>query len=64
MTADQIKTKFRREGKTLTEWAAENGYTRNAVYRVLNGTDKAYYGKAHEIAVKLGLKSSPQQLAA
>ena len=63
MTPAQIKSKFRREGKTFTDWASEHGYPRNAVYRVLNGFDKANYGRAHEIAVKLGLKNS-EQLAA
>ena len=56
LTADQVKEKFRRAGKTITQWALENGYTRNEVYRVLNGRAKAHYGKAHDIAVKLGLK--------
>ncbi|GAA5784678.1 DNA-binding protein [Chitiniphilus shinanonensis] len=57
MTPAQVKAKFRSEGKTFTQWAEENGYSRNQVYRVLNGTDKGHYGKAHEIAVALGLKS-------
>lgn len=56
MTAEQIKTLFRQRGITFTRWAEENGYTRNEVYRVLNGQTKAHYGKSHEIAVKLGLK--------
>ncbi|WP_288843231.1 DNA-binding protein [uncultured Deefgea sp.] len=63
MTAEQIKARFKREGKTFTQWANEQGYTRNAVYRVLNGTDKANYGKAHDIAVKLGLKADPATLS-
>ncbi|WP_241374860.1 DNA-binding protein [Escherichia coli] len=33
---------------------------RQEVYRVLNGQTKARYGKSHEIAVKLGLKSTAQ----
>lgn len=57
LTADQVKESFRQAGQTFTEWAVQNGYTRNEVYRVLNGQAKANYGKAHEIAVKLGLKS-------
>ncbi|GHA79809.1 DNA-binding protein [Formosimonas limnophila] len=61
MTADEIKAKFKAEGKTFTEWAADNGYRRNAVYRVINGFDKAQYGQAHEIAVKLGLKANPEK---
>lgn len=58
LTADQVKENFRRTGKTITRWAIENGYTRNEVYRVLNGQAKAHYGKAHDIAVKLGLKTN------
>lgn len=63
MTPAQVKAKFRREGKTFTQFANEHGYTRNAVYRVLNGFDKGNYGKAHEIAVKLGLKADHEQAA-
>lgn len=62
MTADQVKTLFRQQGITFTQWAEENGYSRYEVYRVLNGQTKARYGKSHEIAVKLGLK--PQASAA
>lgn len=58
MTPQKLKAQFRREGRTFTQWAAEHGYPRNAVYRVLNGFDKAAYGRCHEIAVKLGLKSA------
>lgn len=64
ITADQVKRRFRQQGITFTDWASENGYSRNEVYRVLNGQAKAHYGKAHEIAVKLGLKSDQTQLAA
>lgn len=55
MTPEEVKSKFKAEGKTITEWAKENGYSRNAVYRVLNGFDKGNYGKSFEIAQKLGL---------
>ena len=63
LSADQVKENFRRVGKTITQWATENGYTRNEVYRVLNGQAKAHYGKAHDIAVKLGLKPSAAMAA-
>lgn len=62
MTADELKAQFRAQGKTFTAWANENGYRRNAVYRVVNGFDKALYGQAHEIAVKLGLKSASKSI--
>lgn len=57
MTPEQVKSRFRREGRTVTDWASENGYPRNLVYQVLNGKCEGNYGKSHEIAVKLGLKS-------
>ena len=59
MTPDQVKANFRREGRTFSAWARENGYTPHRVIRVLNGFDKGHYGIAHEIAVKLGLKPQP-----
>ncbi|EDW0701236.1 DNA-binding protein [Salmonella enterica] len=62
MTAEQARNQLRQQGKTITDWARENGYSRMAVYRVLSGQAKANYGKAHEIAVKLGIK--PNSIAA
>lgn len=56
LTPDQVRRKFRAQGLTFTQWASDHGYDREAVYRVLNGKDKAYYGRAYEIAVGLGLK--------
>lgn len=61
LTPEQVKARFRARGITVTQWAEEHGYRRNAVYRVLNGADKANYGQAHEIAVKLGIKSEPSE---
>lgn len=57
-TPEQVKQRLRMQGKTITEWANDRGYTRNEVYRVLNGQAKAHYGKAHQIAVELGMKPS------
>lgn len=56
LTPDQVRQRLRLNGVTMTAWAAEHGYDREAVYRVLNGKDKAHFGRAHEIAVALGLK--------
>ncbi len=56
LTPSQVRADFHRRGQTLTAWAAERGYPRQAVYRVLAGQDKATYGRAHEIAVALGMK--------
>ena len=46
MTPEQIKIAFVNAGSLFTQWAEENGYSRNEVYRVLNGQTKARYGKA------------------
>ncbi|WKE65053.1 DNA-binding protein [Gallaecimonas kandeliae] len=56
MTPKQVKEALRAQGTTITKWAEERGYPRAAVYRVLNGVEKAAYGRAHQIAVDLGLK--------
>ncbi len=61
LTPEQVKQRLRMQGITTTQWAEANGYTRNEVYRVLNGQSKAFYGKAHEIAIKLGLKLPQEQ---
>lgn len=58
LTPSQVREHFRLQGKTLTQWAKEQGFPRQAVYRVMAGQDKAYFGRAHEIAVALGLKPS------
>ncbi|GAB1439196.1 DNA-binding protein [Providencia sp.] len=59
ISPEQVKANLNLSGITITQWAKDNGYSRNEVYRVLNGVVKAKYGKAHEIAVKLGLKPHP-----
>lgn len=58
MTPQQVKQSLQQRGITVTQWAMQHGYSREAVYRVLNGQSKANYGKAHDIAVKLGLKTA------
>lgn len=63
MTPDQVKQRFRQRGQTFSQWARDHGYRVNQVLRVLNGFDKGHYGKAHEIAVKLGLKASEDAAA-
>ncbi|HRD34058.1 MAG TPA: DNA-binding protein [Rhodocyclaceae bacterium] len=61
MTVAQFKTLLRRQGKTIREWADERGFPPRAVYRVLNGLDKAHFGRAHDIAVAAGIKAGDQQ---
>lgn len=56
MTPQQVKSSLRTQGITITQWSEDHGFPREAVYRVLNGVDKAAFGRAHNIAVALGLK--------
>lgn len=58
LTPEQLKAKFAREGKTFSGWAEERGYSRFDVYKVINGMVKGRRGKAHQIAVDLGLKAA------
>jgi len=64
--AERVKKEFHKRGITFTQWAEDNGFPRHEVYRVLNGQSKAKFGRAHTIAVALGLKESvePERLAA
>lgn len=57
LTPEQVKAQFAREGKTFSDWAEERGYNKFDVYKVINGQTKARRGKAHDIAVDLGLKA-------
>ncbi len=58
ITPEQLKAKFAAEGRTFSAWAEERGYSRFDVYRVINGMAKGRRGKAHQIAVELGLKAA------
>lgn len=57
MKAEKIKAGFRERGETIKDWCIERGYDPTYVSRILNGTVKANRGKAHQIALELGLKS-------
>lgn len=56
MNAEKVKQGFRNRGETIKSWCDERGYDQTYVSRILNGSIKGHRGKAHEIAVELGLK--------
>lgn len=60
MTREQVKARLSEQGITIKQWADENGYDRETVYKVFQGVRKARYGRGHEIAVALGLKPNPE----
>lgn len=67
MTVPKFKAWLKSQGKTIGQWADENGFPPSSVYRALNGVDKGHYGRAHDILVAAGIKSAsprPEQLAA
>lgn len=59
----EVKRALWAQGTTLKKWAAENGYSYDLVSRVVRGTHRATYGKGYEIAVKLGMKPEPREVA-
>lgn len=58
LTPEQLKSKFKREGRTFKAFAEAKGYPYHEVVRVVNGVNKATRGRGHEIAVALGLKGT------
>ena len=56
MNLDQVKKRFVSEGKTYSGWARENGFAPSTVIAVINGVNKGRRGKAHDVAVALGIK--------
>ncbi|BBE51804.1 hypothetical protein OYT1_ch2288 [Ferriphaselus amnicola] len=55
-TPQQIKSDFDAKGIPVSSWADQNGFPRDAVYRVLNGFTPCKRGLPHRIAVALGIK--------
>lgn len=59
--AKEFKARLRAKGIPQKKWAEERGYHPTYVSRILNGSVKASYGKAHEIASAMGLKPASNQ---
>lgn len=57
-TPEQVKAEFKKRGDTLADFARRNGWKPHDVYCVIGGVFKGNYGKAHQIAVALGLKEA------
>lgn len=63
-SGERVKELFQAEGVAISAWAEANGYSRHQVYCVINGQFKGHRGTSHEIALKLGMKLSAEQLSA
>lgn len=62
-TPEQVKQEFLARGDTFANYARRKGIPVIEVYRVVNGQYKSKYGRAHEIAVDLGLKPAVPRAA-
>lgn len=52
----KAREKFHYSGKTVKDWAIENGVSPANVYEVLKGIRPCHRGDSHKIAVLLGIK--------
>lgn len=55
-TKNQVKSEFRAKGITFSDWARQNNFSVELVYRVLKMNRVPVRGESHKIAVKLGIK--------
>ena len=55
-TAAQAKAWLDHQGKSVQEFARENGVDPATTYQVLAGRKKGKRGEAHKVAVLLGMK--------
>ena len=56
--AQSVKDQLLAQGKTIPQWAAENGFNVCSVRAVIYGHNKGNFGNAHKIAVALGIKAT------
>jgi gp16 family phage-associated protein len=54
----RVRQGFFERGETVSQWAKSRGFPRHVVFEVLAGKRRCTRGKAHEVAVALGLKGA------
>ncbi|HAV5768653.1 TPA: DNA-binding protein [Acinetobacter baumannii] len=52
----QVRDDFYDSGVSIAEWARNNNFSPDLVYRVLANNRIPQRGESHKIAIKLGLK--------
>lgn len=60
-TPQEVREGFRRQGLSVSEWARSNKVGPQIVFDLLSGKAKGHRGKAHKVAVLLGLKEGEIQ---
>lgn len=63
-TPEQVKADFHARGMTITDWARSHNFPPREVILVLNGYYECRRGRAHKIAVALGIKADPAAVGA
>ncbi|MBT0888728.1 MULTISPECIES: DNA-binding protein [Acinetobacter] len=52
----QVREEFSANGISIAEWARDNHFSPDLVYRILKNNRVPKRGESHKIAVKLGIK--------
>lgn len=52
----QVRDDFSNAGISIAEWARDNNFSPDLVYRILKNNKVPQRGESHRIAVKLGIK--------
>ena len=52
----QVRDEFINSGTTISEWARDNNFSPDLVYRIFKNNKVPQRGESHKIAVKLGIK--------
>ena len=52
----QVRDDFIKSGISIAEWARDNNFSPDLVYRILKNNKVPRRGESHKIAVKLGIK--------
>lgn len=63
MTGLEVKRKLHSEGKSLRQWADDNGYPYHLVSNVVRGINRGTFGKGYEVAKKLGMQPTQKATA-
>lgn len=63
-TPQQAKAWLRAQGQSARDFARAHGFDEQTVYELLNGRQSGHRGKAHRVAVALGLKPAESEPAA
>lgn len=56
MSGEEVKSRLRARGITLSAWAKQHNFPYPIVSGVVRGVIKGNFGVAHEVAVALGMK--------